>query len=155
MKPQEGIGLPSAPLRRGPAGPALDVQGTILNVVPVSTKYLLFINSSVKKMRPAFAGKCMAVAVACAIFVTELVRVWQRFSFQTRNTGKCTCVLCCHRNCETCTCHCPGFGKKRSRSRKKDDFWYVRCLVVLFPAIRSWASTALSRGSWDHGVVAA
>jgi hypothetical protein len=44
---------------------ALDVQVTILNVAPVSTKYLLFVNSSIRKMRPAFAGKCMAVAVAC------------------------------------------------------------------------------------------
>jgi hypothetical protein len=31
-KPQEGIGWPSAPLSRGPDGPALDLQGTKLNV---------------------------------------------------------------------------------------------------------------------------
>jgi hypothetical protein len=28
-----------------------------------------------RKMRPAFAGKCMAVAVACAEFTPELVKV--------------------------------------------------------------------------------
>jgi hypothetical protein len=52
-------------LSQGPDGPDWDVQGTILNVAPVSTKYLSSVNSSVKKMRPAFAGKCMALAVAC------------------------------------------------------------------------------------------
>jgi hypothetical protein len=65
MKPQEGIGCPSAPLRRGPNGLEFLVQGTMLNVAPVSTKYLSFVNSSVKKIRPALAGKCIAVAVAC------------------------------------------------------------------------------------------
>jgi hypothetical protein len=57
MKPQEGIGCPSAPLRRGPDGLEFLLQGTILNVAPVSTKYLSFVNSSVKKIRPALAGK--------------------------------------------------------------------------------------------------
>ncbi len=59
MKPQEGIGCPSVPLRRGPDG----LQGTMLNVAPVSTKYLSFVNSSVRKINPAFAWKCIAVAV--------------------------------------------------------------------------------------------
>jgi hypothetical protein len=44
IKPQEGIGWPSAPLSRGPDGRAVDVQGTMLNVAPVSTKYLLLVN---------------------------------------------------------------------------------------------------------------
>jgi hypothetical protein len=65
MKPQKGIGCPSAPLRRGPDGLEFLVQGTMLSVAPVSTKYLSFVNSSVRKMRPALAGKCIAVAVAC------------------------------------------------------------------------------------------
>jgi hypothetical protein len=65
MKPQEGIGCPSAPLRRGPDGLVFLEQGTMLSVAPVSTKYLSFVSSSVKKMRPALVGKCMAVAVAC------------------------------------------------------------------------------------------
>jgi hypothetical protein len=37
----------------------------MLRVAPVSTKYLSFVNSSVRKINPAFAGKCIAVAVAC------------------------------------------------------------------------------------------
>jgi hypothetical protein len=62
-------------------GPALDVHGTILNVAPVSTKYLSLVNSSVRKMRPAFVRKCLAVAVSCAGFAAELVKVWWHFSF--------------------------------------------------------------------------
>jgi hypothetical protein len=118
IKPQEGIGWPSAPLRRGPDGLTLDVQGTILNVAPVSIKYLSLVNSSMRKMRLAFAGKCMTVAVVCAEFAAELVRVLQRFIFPTRNTGKYTCELCCRRSCKTCTCNCPEFEKKKSQSRK-------------------------------------
>ena len=88
-------GWPSAPLSRGPDGPTVDIQGTVLNVAPVSTKYLSFVNSFVRKMRPAFAGKCMAVAVACVEFATKQVRVWRHFSFPNRSRGKCTCVLWC------------------------------------------------------------
>jgi hypothetical protein len=68
QNPQKGIGFPSAPLGRGPDVVVLEVQGTILNVAPVSTKYqnLSRVNSSVKKMSLEFAGKCMAVAVGCA-----------------------------------------------------------------------------------------
>ncbi len=62
----EGIGCPSAPLRRGPDRLGLRLQGTKLKVAPVSTKYLSLVNSSVRKISPAFAGKCMAVAVAVA-----------------------------------------------------------------------------------------
>jgi hypothetical protein len=58
-------GCPSASLRRGPDGLEFWLQGTMLRVAPVSTKYLSFVNSSVRKINPAFAGKCIAVAVAC------------------------------------------------------------------------------------------
>ncbi len=48
----------------------------MLKVAPVSTKYLSLVNLSVKKIRPAFAGKCIAVAVAsvgkAAPFVASL-----------------------------------------------------------------------------------
>jgi hypothetical protein len=59
------MGCPSAPLRRGPDGLEFWLQGTILKVAPVSTKYLSLVNLSVKKIQPGFAGKCIAVAVAC------------------------------------------------------------------------------------------
>jgi hypothetical protein len=52
MKPQEGKGCPSAPLRRGPDGFKFLVQGTMLSVAPVSTKYLSFVNSSVNPFAP-------------------------------------------------------------------------------------------------------
>ncbi len=61
--PQEGMGCLSAPFRRGPDVRAYDEQGTILRVAPVSTKYLLFTGSSVKKIKPAFAG------YGCGVFV--------------------------------------------------------------------------------------
>ncbi len=83
-----GIGWLSAPLSRGPDGLALDVQGTILYVAPVSTNYLSFVNSSVIKMRPVFAEKYMAVTVACVDSAAELVRVRQRFSFLNTSRGK-------------------------------------------------------------------
>jgi hypothetical protein len=57
MKPHKGIGCQSAPLRRGPDGLEFFLQGTKLNVAPVSTKYLSFVNSSFKKINPALAGK--------------------------------------------------------------------------------------------------
>ncbi len=66
MKPQGGIGCPSALLRRGPDGLEFWLQGTMLKVAPVSTKYLSFVNLSVRKIDPALAGKCIAVAVTCA-----------------------------------------------------------------------------------------
>jgi hypothetical protein len=68
---QEGIGFPFAPLRRGPEGPLLEEQGTILSVVPVSTKKFSFVNLSVRKIKPALVGKCMAMAVACVGTATE------------------------------------------------------------------------------------
>jgi hypothetical protein len=50
-------------------------------VAPVCTKYLLLVNLSIRKMRLAFAGICMAMAVACAEFAAQLVRDQRRFSF--------------------------------------------------------------------------
>ncbi len=83
MNPQEGIGC-SAPLRRGPDGVVLELQGTILNVPPVSTKYLSRVSSSVRKMSLAFVGKSMAVAVACVDVADERERVRRLSSFPTR-----------------------------------------------------------------------
>jgi hypothetical protein len=66
MKPQEGICFPFAPLRRGPDGLLFEEQGIMLNVAPVSTKNLSFVNLSVRKIKQASTEKCMAVAVASA-----------------------------------------------------------------------------------------
>ncbi len=90
MKPQERMGWPSAPLRRGPDGLEFWLQGTMLKVAPVSTKYLS-VNSSVKKIKPAFAGKCIAVAVVCVGKAAEPKEVRRQASFPTKNRAKCTC----------------------------------------------------------------
>jgi hypothetical protein len=76
-KLQEGMGCPSAPLRRGPDGLEFWLQGTRLKVAPVSTKYLSFVKSSVKKIRPAIPGKCIAVAVACVGKAAKPLVQWQ------------------------------------------------------------------------------
>ncbi len=91
IKPQEGMGCPSAPLRRGPDGLELWLKGTMLKVAPVSTKYLSLVNSSVKKIKPAFAGKCMAMAVAYVGKAAEPKLVRRQISFLTKNREECTC----------------------------------------------------------------
>ncbi len=98
-------------------------------------------------MRPAFAGKCVAVAVACAEFAAEPVRVWQCFSFPTRSMGKWTCVLCCHRSCEIYICHCLGFEKKRRRMQKEGDIW-MGIAIPLVGFLLRWAVAAVTMGSW-------
>jgi hypothetical protein len=75
---QEGIGCPSAPLRRGPDGLEFWLQGIMLKVAPLSTKYQSFVNLSVRKINPAIAGKCMAVAVACVGMAAEQKVVQQQ-----------------------------------------------------------------------------
>ncbi len=75
MNPQEGIGCPSAPLRRGSDGLEFEVQGIMLKVVPVSSKNLSLVNSSVRKISPALAGKCIAVVVMCTGMATEPEKV--------------------------------------------------------------------------------
>jgi hypothetical protein len=106
MKHQEGIGCPSAPLRRGPDGLEFLLQGTILNVVPVSPKYLSFVNSSVKKIRPALTGKCIAVAVACVGVAAEPKVVWRLISFPNKHRAERTCEPYGRSNCEIYRCHC-------------------------------------------------
>jgi hypothetical protein len=63
----------------------------MLKVAPVSTKYLSLVNSSDKKIKSVFAGKCIAMAVACVGKATESKEVQQRISFLTKNRVKCTC----------------------------------------------------------------
>jgi hypothetical protein len=103
MKPQEGMVCPSAPLSRGPDGLKFWLQGTMLKVAPVSTKYLSFVSSSVRKMSPALAGKCIALAVACAGLAAEPKMVWGQNSFPTKRRVEHTCELYWHSNCEICT----------------------------------------------------
>ncbi len=85
------MGWPFSPLRRGPDRLEFWLQGTMLKVAPVSTKYLSFVNSSVKKIKPAFAGKCIAMAVACVGKATKPKDFLRRISFPTKNRAECTC----------------------------------------------------------------
>jgi hypothetical protein len=78
-KTQEGICKPFAPLRRGPDDFFLGWWGTMLNVAPVSTKYLSLVSSSVRKIKLELVGKCAAVTVACVgIEAAELGNARQR-----------------------------------------------------------------------------
>jgi hypothetical protein len=100
MEPQEGIGCPSAPLRKGPDGLEFWLQGTMLKVAPVSTKYLSFVNSSVRKISPALAGKCIAVAVACVGMAAEPEVARRLISFPTKHRAKHTWKPCWRSSCE-------------------------------------------------------
>ncbi len=62
----------------------------MLSVAPVSTKYLSFVNSSFRKINPAFAGKCIAVVVACVGLAAEPKMVQQQASFPTKHRAECT-----------------------------------------------------------------
>ncbi len=81
------MGWPSAPLRRGPDRLEFWFQGIMLKVAPVSTKYLSLVISSVRKIKPAFAGKCIAVAVACVGKAGEPKGVRRELVFRPR-TGQ-------------------------------------------------------------------
>jgi hypothetical protein len=98
MKPQEGMVCPFAPLSKGPDGLEFWLQGTMLKVAPVSTKYLSFVSSSVRKMSPALAGKCIAMAVACAGLATEPKMVQRQTSFPTKHRVEHTCEPFCRSN---------------------------------------------------------
>jgi hypothetical protein len=123
MRPQEGIGCPSAPLRRGPDGLAFWLQGTMLSVAPVSTKHLSFVNLSVRKINPAFAGKCIAVAVACVGLTAEPKVAQRQASFLTKHRAERTCEPYGHNNCEICTRHCQGFERNKNPGGMGGDYW--------------------------------
>ncbi len=139
MKPQQGMGKPFAPLRRGPNGLLMAMWGTMLNVASVSTKYLslvissvgsvstkysALVISSVRNIRPELGGKCMAVIVACVdVAATEPKGAQQHFSFFSRWKGPPThSGPFLRRNCGTYACHCWGFLICERKMGKKGDF---------------------------------
>jgi hypothetical protein len=107
MKPQEGICFPFAPWRRGPDGLLLEEQGIMLNVAPVSTKYLSFVNASVRQIKPASAGRCMMVAVACAALLPSLNQLSDSLVF--RLVARFYTPVGTGSNCDTCTHNCRDF----------------------------------------------
>jgi hypothetical protein len=96
---KHGMVCPSAPLSRVPDGLEFSLQGTMLQVAPVLTKYLSIVSSSVRKMSPALARKCIAVVVACAGLATELKMVRRQTSFPTKHRVQHTCEPYWHSNC--------------------------------------------------------
>jgi hypothetical protein len=133
------------------------LQGTMLKAAPVSTKYLLLVSLSVRKMSPALAGKCITVAVACAGFAAEPKMVRRQTSFPTKHRVEHACEPCWHSNYEICTCHCQGSERNGNLGRREGDFWSGRYLpfVASPPAVGSRAPTSLSHGGCDCRVVAA
>jgi hypothetical protein len=95
---------------------------TARNNAPVSTKYLSFVNSSVKKINPALAGKCIGMAVSCVGMIAEPKVIRWLISFLTKHRAKHTCEPCGHSCCEIYKCHCQGFGMNKSQGRKGGDF---------------------------------
>jgi hypothetical protein len=63
----------------------------MLKVDPVSTKYMSFVILSVKKIKTALAGKCIAIVVACVGKAAEPKEVWQQISFLTKNRAERSC----------------------------------------------------------------
>jgi hypothetical protein len=71
----------------------------MLRVAPVSPKYLSFVNSSVRKINPAFAMKCIAVAVACVGLAAEPKMVQWQAGFPTNYRAEYICEPYGHNNC--------------------------------------------------------
>ncbi len=109
-----GDRLPICPFERGPDGLEFWLQGTMLNVAPVSTKYLSFVYSFLRKINPAFAGKCIAAAVACVGLAAESKVIWRQASFLTKHRVERTCEPYWGSNCEIYTRHCQGFEPHKS-----------------------------------------
>jgi hypothetical protein len=128
------------------------MQKIMLKVAPVSAKNLSLVNSSVRKISPALAGKCIAVAVACAGMATEPEKVRLHFSFLRKYRVQYTCVLCWSNNCETCTRHWQCSEKRG----KQGDFWNGRCRSFCRSSSRQWEQGSYFCESWrcDHRVVA-
>ncbi len=157
MKPQEGMVCPSAPLSKGPDGLEFCLQGTMLKVAPVSTKYLSFVSSSVSKISPALAGKRIAVAVACAGLAAKPKVVRRQTSFPTKHKVEHTCEPYWRSNCEICTRHCPVLKGMKIWAGEGATFGagVTAPFVASPPVVGSRAPTSLSRGGRDHRVVAA
>jgi hypothetical protein len=72
----------------------------------------------VRKIRPALAGKCIAVALACVELAAKLKVVLRQASFLTNHRVKHTCEPYGRSNCEIYTCYCQGFEKSKSQGVK-------------------------------------
>ncbi len=94
----------------------------MLNVAPVSTKNLSFVNLPVRKIKRASAGKCMAVAVVCPGIAAEAVKAQRFFSLPARCKVLHTCRPLHSSNCDNCTHHSWGFEDFKNLGWKGGDF---------------------------------
>jgi hypothetical protein len=129
----------------------------MLNVAPVSTKYLSSVNSPVRKIKRASAGKCMAVAVVCPGIAAEAVKARRLSSLPTRCKVLHTCRPLRCSNCDNCTHHCWGFDNLKILVGREVTFQTgsIGPLVAQLPPSRSRAPIAGTCGSCNSGVVAA
>jgi hypothetical protein len=111
------------------------------------------VNSSVKNIKPAFAGKCIAVAVACVEKAAEPKQVRRQISFPTKNRVECTCQPYWRSSCEIYTCHCQGSEKNENLSGKWAAFGVgvTASFVASLPTAGSGDPASLCRGSCNVG----
>ncbi len=107
-----------------------------------------------RKISPALAGKCIAVAVACAGLAAEPKMVRRQTSFPTKHRVEHTCEPYWRSNCEICTHHCQG-SEMNGNLGGRGGAGVTAPFVTSPPAVGSRAPTSLSRGGSDRGVVAA
>ncbi len=109
-----------------------------------------------RKINPAFAGKCIAVAVACVWLAAEPKMAWRRASFPTKHRAEHACEHYWRNNCEICIRHCQGFEKSTNLGGKGGGFRsgrYHPFLLPLFPLLGAglllrWVEAAGTVGSW-------
>jgi hypothetical protein len=110
MKPQEGMGKPFVPLSRGRDGLLSDLVGTMLNVAPVSTKYLSYSSSFCQS---GISGQICEgnawwwqwhVLLLRAPSCKELGA-----AFSEKVQGSTHILPLPHKNCGIYTCYCQGF----------------------------------------------
>jgi hypothetical protein len=109
-----------------------------------------------KKNKPVFAGKCIAVAVACVGKAAEPKEVRRRISFPAKNRAECTCWPYWCSYCEICTCHCQGFEINENLGGKGVTFGadITAPFVAFLPAAGSGAPASLCWGGCDRRAVA-
>jgi hypothetical protein len=133
------------------------VHGIMLKVATVSTKNLSLVNSSVKKINPALAGKCITVAVACAGMAAEPERFGGTLVFR-KSTG-CNTPVCSVGVIVVKLAHAIGRVLESMKSRAGKWATFGTGVAVPFvgrlPASGSRAPTSVSRGGRDCRVAAA
>jgi hypothetical protein len=117
IKPQEGISWPSAPLRRGPDGLEIWLQGTMLKVAPVSTKIPIIGQFVSQKNQASVCGKMHSrgSGMCGKSRRTERGSAARNAPVPVRPIGVVIVKFC--------TCHCQGFEMSENLGGKGGYFW--------------------------------